>query len=132
MIKEKAVEYYKNGYSCSESVVKACIDEGLCDVSLLPCSTTFSAGMSNGCACGTITGAQLVLGYMFGRNNKFGNEIIARQKASELMEKFKEKHRVTCCKVLCSGLEGPARKEHCMKLVADVSEILEELVRVKI
>ena len=109
MIKEKAIENYKNGYSCSESIVKACIDEGLCDESLLPCATTFSAGMSSGCACGTVTGSQLVLGYIFGRKNK-----------------------VTCCKVLCSGLEGMARKEHCTKLVADASEILEELIKVKV
>ena len=131
-IKEKAIEYYKNGYSCSESVVKACIDEGLCDESLLPCATTFSAGMSSGCACGTVTGSQLVLGYLFGRNNKFGNNVTAREKAAALIEEFKKRNKVTCCKVLCSGLEGSARKEHCTKLVADASEILEELVKVKV
>lgn len=29
-MKEKAVEYFKNGYSCSESVIKAASEEGLC------------------------------------------------------------------------------------------------------
>lgn len=132
MIKEKALEYFKNGYSCSESVVKACIDEGLCDESLLPCSTTFSAGMSSGCACGTITGAQLVLGYIFGRGNKFGNKIFAREKAAAFVEKFKSINKVTCCKVLCLGLEGSAKKEHCAKLVADSCDILEELIKIKV
>ena len=70
MIKDKALTYFNNGYSCSESIVKAAIDEGLCPKDLLPCATTFSAGMSSGCACGTITGAQLVLGYLFGSAKK--------------------------------------------------------------
>ena len=132
MIKEKALGYFKNGYSCSESIVQACIDLGLCDKELLPCATTFSAGMSSGCACGAVTGAQLVLGYLFGRNNKFGNQIFAREKASELTEEFKKRNKVLCCKILCLGLEGSAKKEHCSKFVEDVSDILEELVKVKL
>lgn len=132
MIKEKALEYFKNGYSCSESVVQACIQEGLCDEMLLPCATTFSAGMSSGCACGAITGAQLVLGYIFGRNNKFGNKIFAREKAANLVEEFRKRNKVTCCRILCSGLEGSEKKEHCSKLVADSCDILEELIKVKV
>ena len=88
--------------------------------------------MSSGCACGAVTGAQLVLGYLFGRNNKFGNQIFAREKASELTEEFKKRNKVLCCKILCLGLEGSAKKEHCSKFVEDVSDILEELVKVKV
>ncbi len=132
MIKEKALEYFKNGYSCSESIVQACIDEGLCDKSLLPCATTFSAGMSSGCICGTIAGAQLVLGYIFGRNNKFNNQTSAREKAALLVEEFKKRNKITCCRILCLGLEGSAKKEHCSKLINDSAEILEELIKVKV
>lgn len=132
MIKEKALEYFKNGYSCSESIVQACIDEGLCDKSLLPCATTFSAGMSSGCICGTIAGAQLVLGYIFGRNNKFNNQTSARENAALLVEEFKKRNKITCCRILCLGLEGSAKKEHCSKLVNDSAEILEELIKVKV
>ena len=127
MIKEKALEYFKNGYSCSESIVKACIDNGLCDEELLPSATTFSAGMSSGCVCGTISGAQLVLGHRFGRNNKYNNNVSAREKAALLTDEFKKRNKVTCCRVLCSGLEGSQKKEHCCKLVNDTSEILEEI-----
>ena len=128
MIKEKAINYFMNGFSCSESIVKASIDLGLCEENLLPCSTIFSAGMSSGCVCGTISGAQLVLGHLFGRNNKYGNQISAREKAAELVSEFKDKNKVTCCRVLCSGLEGSQKKEHCCKLVCDSSDILEKLV----
>lgn len=69
-MKEKAVEYYlEKGYSCSESVVQAAVDSGLCDKSVLSCATSFSGGMSSGCLCGAIAGAQMVLGYNFGREN---------------------------------------------------------------
>ena len=128
MLKEKALDYFKNGYSCSESVVQACIDSGLCDEELLPCATTFSAGMSSGCVCGTISGAQIVLGHRYGRMNKYGNQVSAREKAAKLVEKFKKENKVTCCRVLCSGLDGSLKKEHCCKLVQDTSEILESIL----
>ena len=132
MIKEKALEYFMNGYSCSECIVKACIDAGICEEALLPCATTFSGGMSSGCVCGSIAGAQIVLGSVFGRNNKYGNKISAREKAAEFVEEFKKRNKVTCCRVLCSGLEGTAKKEHCAKFVLDSVEILSELLKVRV
>lgn len=131
-MKEKAIENYKNGYSCSESVVKAAIDSGLCDESLLSCATSFSAGMSSGCLCGAVAGAQLVLGYNFGRGNSRGNEVCARAKAKELVDEFKNRNKVTCCKALTAGYEGIERKIHCFKMVSDSAEILEELTKVKV
>ena len=131
MLKDKSLNYFRNGYSCSESLIQACIDEGICDAQLLPCATTFSGGMSSGCVCGALAGAQIVLGYLYGRGNKFGNNIFAREKAAIMSEEFKKRNKVTCCRVLCSGLEGAQRKEHCSKMVADACEILEELIDVK-
>lgn len=132
MIKDKAIEYFKNGYSCSESIIQACIDEGICSSELLPCATTFSAGMSSGCICGAVSASQMVLGYLFGRNNKFNNQVFAREKARNLVDEFKNLNKVTCCRVLSAGLEGSAKKEHCSKLVADACDILEELIKVKV
>lgn len=131
-MKEDVIKYYMNGYSCSESIVQYAIDKGLCPQELLPCATSFSAGMSSGCVCGAVAGAQIVLGYIYGRDNKFSNEVCARQKAKELVEKFKERNKVTCCKVLTAKLEGMQRKEHCCKMVSDSAEILEELAGVKV
>lgn len=132
MIKDKALEYFKNGYSCSESIIQAYIDQGLCPIELLPCATTFSGGMSSGCLCGAIAAGQIILGHYFGRNNKYNNEISARSKAAKLIEEFKKRNKVTCCRVLSAGLDGSARKEHCSKLVADVCEILDEMINVKV
>ena len=132
MLKDIALKYFKSGYSCSESIIQACVDEGLCSLELLPCATTFSGGMSSGCVCGAVSAAQMVLGYNFGRNNRFNNNVFAREKAAELVERFVKLNRVTCCKVLSSGLEGSARKEHCSKFVSEVCDILEDLIKVKV
>lgn len=131
-MKEKAIEYYlTKGYSCSESVVMSAIDAGLCDKSLLSCATSFSGGMLSGCLCGAIAGAQMVIGYNYGRENSKGNEVLAKAKAKEFIDEFKKRNKATCCRVLSAGLEGIERKQHCSKLVVDAVEILEQLVKVK-
>lgn len=132
MLKDRAVKYFMNGYSCSEAILQACIDEGICPKELLPCATTFSGGMSSGCVCGAVASSQIVLGYLYGRDNSFGNDVLAREKAKNLVSEFKSRNKVTCCRVLSAGLEGVAKKEHCSKYVADCSEILEELIKVKV
>ena len=81
----KASEYFLNGYSCSESIIKGAVDAGLVPEELLPVATPFCAGIGSGCLCGAISGSQMVIGYLFGRNNKNGNEVIAKAKAKEFI-----------------------------------------------
>lgn len=133
-MKEKAVNYYKQGYSCSESVVQAAIDEGLCDKNLLAVATAFSGGMSSGCLCGAVAGAQMVLGANFGKGNLKNNDETARAKAKEFIEEFKKKRKATCCKVLTAGFEfsSPERKQNCSQLVEECAEILGNTIRIGI
>ncbi len=128
-MREKALENFKNGYSCSESIVKAAIEEGLCDENLFSCATPFSGGMGSGCLCGAISGAQIVIGYLYGKNNKFNNPALAREKAKLLIEKFKEKHKATCCRVLSKDFDfhSPERRKHCENMVETAAILLEEL-----
>ena len=130
----EAGEYFNNGYSCSESMIKWAIDEGLVSEDILPLATPFSGGMGVGCLCGAVAGAQMILGAQFGRENKAGNEIIARKKAQELMQRFMEKHKATCCRVLTRGMEfsGPNRKAHCTNMVEYCQKLVEELVSVEV
>lgn len=131
-MKEKAIEYFKSGFSCSESIIKAASEEGICPKEFLSIATAFSGGMSSGCVCGTVAAAQLINGYYFGRENVLGNEVIARQNAKAIVDEFKKRNKVTCCRVLSGVLEGPARKERCAKYVADVCEILEDIIKTKV
>jgi len=128
-MKENAKNYFKQGYSCSESIVLAAADEGLCDKTLLAVATSFSGGMGSGCLCGAVAGAQMVIGANFGKGNIKGNEETARAKAKEFIEEFKKNQKATCCKVLAAGFDfhSPERKQHCAGLVEECAEILENL-----
>ena len=125
-----AVEYFNNGFSCSESMVRWAIDEGLVSKELLPVATSFSGGMGVGCLCGAVAGAQMVIGAQFGRENIVGNENIARIKAKELVTKFMEIHGATCCRVLTRGMDmgTPERKAHCTNMVDFCENLVKDLL----
>jgi len=132
-MKNAAVGYFKKGYSCSESVVQAAIDKGYAQKELLNAATSFSGGMGIRCLCGAVAGAQLVIGSMFGKNeNRDGMK--ARALAKEFNEIFAKKYKVNCCKVLSAGFDfhSPERKSHCLNMVNDASEIVENLIKANI
>ncbi len=128
----KAEEYYNQGYSCSVSLVKEGIDNGFCRPDVLSVATAFSSDMSSGCLCGAIAGSQIVISSIYGRSNAKENIQIAKDKAREFVSDFKDKYKYTCCRTLCKGLEGAARKAHCMEMVKFCSQKLNELVEVKV
>lgn len=126
-MKDLALEYFKNWYSCSESLVKAAADKGYCSEDLITVATPFSGGMSVGCLCGAIAGAQIVIGAVFGKED-------ARLMANEFVKRFRDVNKFTCCKALSHGLERTSleRKELCKKYVFDSAEIVEELIKSKV
>ena len=134
MKKVKAAEYFNQGYSCSESIVMEAIEKGLVPKELLPVATSFSGGMGSGCLCGAIAGSQIVLGYLFGRENQAGNDVLARPAAREFISEFTRTHKATCCRVLTRGMDmaSPERKAHCSNMVDDCSKILEEMIKTKV
>lgn len=130
----KAAEYFNNGYSCAESVVMEAIEKGIVPKDLLPVATAFSGGLGSGCLCGAISASQIVIGYLFGRDNKSGNDVKARAMAKQFVEEFKKNHPATCCRVLTRGMDmaSPERKAHCTNMVDECSRILEEMIKVKV
>ena len=130
----EAKDYFNNGYSCSESILKWAIDEGLVSEELLPAATPFSGGMGSGCLCGAIAGSQMIIGYLYGKNNKYGNEQLARAKAKEFIQKFTAKYNATCCRVLTRGMEmsSPERKAQCVNMVDECEKLVIELTNVKV
>lgn len=126
----KAKRYYSQGYSCSESVIKAAIDEGLVPKELLPVATAFSGGMSSGCLCGAVAASQMVLGSINGKNDEDRDGLKARELAKKFIDEFKIKHKFTCCKALTAGLEfgSPERKENCGRLVDESATIVKTIL----
>ncbi len=126
-----AVDYFLKGYSCSESVVQAAIDKGYAPKELLSSATPFSGGMGVRCLCGAVAGAMLVIGSNFGKNDE-RDGMQARAMAKQYNEKFSQKYKVNCCKVLSAGFKdfhSPERKHHCCSMVNDSCVILEELLK---
>ncbi len=127
----RAEEYYKQGYSCSESLLKEGIDNGYCRAEVLPVATSFCGGMGSGCLCGAVAGSQIVIGSIYGRSNAKENSQIAKDKAREFVSLFKEKYKFTCCKTLCKGLEGEAKRAHCSEMIHFCSRTLDKVLDLK-
>lgn len=128
-MKELAVKYFMEGYSCSESIVQAAADKGYVGQEVLAVATSFSGGMGVRCLCGAVAGSQMVIGAMYGRNAERDGKK-ARALAKEFNEKFAEKYKVNCCKVLSKGFDfhSPERKQHCTSMVNDCAVILENII----
>ena len=126
----KAVEYFMNGYSCSESIILEASEKGYCSKDLLSIATGFSGGIGSGCLCGAISASIIIIGNLFGKDNKYNNPVVARQLSKEFMTKFKDAHKVTCCRVLSKGFEmgSPERKQHCCNFVEFCSNLLESII----
>ncbi len=135
--KEKAVQYYQDGYLCSQSVLAAYAEEyGLTEELALKLGTCLGAGMRKGEVCGACTGALMVLGLMHDdpKNRKAANENTGR---------FLNNFRNANGSYLCNDLLGCdvrtpegvqyARDHHlftefCPKMVASAVEILEKIM----
>ncbi len=125
-----AKDFYNQGYSCSEAILKAAAQKGYLPEELVKLSTAFSGGMSSGCLCGALAGSQLVISSNFGRSELNENSSECKEKAKLFIENFKEKNNFTCCKALSGKYEfgSPERRQNCSKLVEDAAEILEQIV----
>ena len=129
---ELAKKYYESGCSCSESVIKSAYDAGIFKTDNIDevhkIASMFSGGMSSGCLCGAVAGSQIVLGCLFGKSFSQHTRL-NRVVAAELIEKFKEKRKVTCCKALSAPYkDNPVeRRQNCISIVEDSAQILEDM-----
>jgi C_GCAxxG_C_C family probable redox protein len=139
---EVAVEKFKSGYCCSQSVLYSFADRvGLEPDLALKLADGFGAGMGRKQkVCGAISGAVLVLGLLYGRGEGEPEEKHEQTyaKVQELIERFEAQHGTVICHELLNGCdlltpEGQAKFkgeqmiEDCYGFVADAVKILEDL-----
>jgi len=130
-LSQKATELFNQGYSCSESIVRAAFELGFIDnkidiASLTRITSAFSGGMGDsGCLCGAVAGAQIVIGHIFGRDDISTPSNGIKSIAKQFVEKFIEKRKATCCRVL----NAAKSRANCAGIVAESAEILENLVK---
>ncbi|MBR1617006.1 C_GCAxxG_C_C family protein [bacterium] len=122
-----APKYFQEGNSCSEAIAMAAVELGYTGCEIINMATSFSGGMGSGCLCGAVSGAQLVLGALHGKNK----DNIARSLAREFYLRFTSIHKVTCCKVLTRNFKdfhSPERKNHCVNMVQTAGKILDDIL----
>ena len=102
--KMKAINYFRSGFNCAQSVLTSYKDEvNMNKDDLLKISCGFGAGMGRmQDTCGAVSGAYMVIGLKYGKYNKDDNK--AREKTYRLVREFdsefKKINKTTNCKEL--------------------------------
>jgi C_GCAxxG_C_C family probable redox protein len=129
----QAVDLFRNGFYCSEAILHVFNEElnlGLNDAAI-KMSTGFGAGLgASKCCCGSLTGAVLVLSAVKGRTSteKDVDEVFIL--TQELHDKFKQRFRATCCRILTQSVKWgqPEHHKNCEKFVGGAVEILVDIL----
>lgn len=143
---EKARQYFIEGYTCSQAVVMAFIDLiNLSEEQALKVSLPLGGGLGRlRLTCGALTGASLVVGMIFGKNEiSEENKMDVYEKVREISKRFVEKEKTLNCKELLelASLEVETggtpekrteeyyKKRPCAKIVYSAAEILENYLK---
>ena len=140
---EQAVEWFKNGFNCSQAVLGSYSrDLGLDGEQAFRVATGFGGGMRMSETCGAVTGAFMTLGLRFGNSTAENKKAKAKtyEKIVEFTSRFKARNgSVKCGELLGCDISTPegakkAQDDHlfvtvCPNLVRDAVEILEEILK---
>lgn len=141
--KEKALNIFKEGFSCSQAVLAAfCQKLGLETDTALKLADGFGGGMGRiGLTCGAVTGAFMVISLKHGRIKSEDKD--SKDKTNflinEFVRRFEEKHGNLGCRELlgCSigtqdgyayAKENNLFERKCNQYVVDAAEILDEII----
>lgn len=135
----KAVEFFDEGYACSQSVLLAFapffeLDERTAKL----ISSTFGGGMGRlRQTCGAVTGGFMVLGLAYGNEtpNNMDTKLHAYSKVRELNRRFVNIHTTSNCKELlvkhATEADIAERKHHkiiCRKAVGDSAGLVWDIL----
>jgi len=129
-----SLKYFQNGLYCSEAILRAFneVYDLKFPEQFYKISTAFGAGLGEAkCSCGAVTGGVLVLSIIAGRNINYESERLAFSVTNELHDKFKEKHKAMCCRVLTRSIKWGSgeHKILCEKYVIDAAQITDDLIK---
>lgn len=143
MTKQKAISealnFFDEGYACSQSVLLAFSEEFKLDENMAKLiSSTFGGGMGRlREKCGAITGGFMVLGLKYGNLDpkNMDTKLAAYRKVRELNKKVEAVYETTVCaeilKKHTTEAEVADRKHHkiiCRRIVGDVAEMVYEMI----
>lgn len=130
---KEAITLFRNGLYCSEAILQVFNKHLLLglDDNALKMATCFGAGLGGSkCCCGALTGAILVLSAVNGRVYPSDSIEEAFAFTNALHDRFKERYKSTCCRVLTKNIEWGSVEhvQHCETLVGGAVEILEDIL----
>ncbi len=138
-----AAQYHERGFGCAQAVLASYAGEfGLEERLALKLATGFGSGMGRMCeVCGALTGAFMVIGLKYGKENtdgtRYGSETETTYRlVAEVAAKFKRRNGSIYCRELIGyDLMDPVErakvvelglfKTTCRKCILDAVEILE-------
>jgi len=143
---KRAVDAFKEGFSCSQAVLSAFSETmGLDRSTALKISQSFGGGMAHmGETCGAVTGAFMVIGLQHGRTRADDDEAKEKTYATvhEFILRFKARYNSIVCKeILGYDVSDEAEFKQaqneevfqriCPNLVQSAAEICEDLLSLK-
>jgi C_GCAxxG_C_C family probable redox protein len=72
---------------------------------LISATTAFGSGLNSGCVCGSLAGAEMLIGVIHANDPK-----TAREKSRMMHDKFREKFGATCCRIIRGKENGICAK----------------------
>ena len=139
---DKAQEYFRNNFNCSQAIFTTFATEvGLDEELALKIATQFGGGARKGEMCGAVSGALMVLGLKYGHCHAENAEEKkkAYQIAEEFMNRFIEKKGTVVCRELLgydlSKTEDMEKikelnlfKTICPEMIRCATEIVDEMM----
>ena len=120
---EIAKNNFQNGCNCAQAVLLAfCEDYGMERETALTIAAGFGSGMAGlRETCGTVTGANMVIGLAKGKNRMEANRTFR-----EFVDRFREKNGSLVCKELLAA--RIKTRLTCADLCYDAGNLLEEIL----
>ena len=121
---EIAKNNFQNGCNCAQAVLLAfCEDYGMERETALTIAAGFGSGMAGlRETCGTVTGANMVIGLAKGKNRAEANRAFR-----EFADRFREKNGSLVCRELLAA--RIKTRLTCADLCYDAGNLLEEILR---
>lgn len=132
---DDAVEFFENGYVCSQAVFAAFSEEfDLPKEQALKIGACFGSGMRKGEVCGACTGALMVLGLKYGEDKPKSNDACER-----FLDTFRDENGSYICRDLLGcdistsegveyAIENNLFRQLCPKMVKSAAKITKDMI----
>ncbi|NCD09029.1 MAG: C_GCAxxG_C_C family protein [Negativicutes bacterium] len=138
LVSDYAIENYKHGLNCSESVYEALVRAGVLNVdkNTVGMCTGFGGGIGlYGATCGALSAAIMANSAVYGRKDPYavdaavrGSEIAEKyyRRFNNIVKEFVERNGCTSCEGITSKYEdweGKERRIYCLKMIGATAQL---------